>query len=227
MAEIPKGTYPVGCQPDDHGCFDDEPAKLVELGSFAIDRTETTVLAYKECVDAGRCPVPGKGAGCNWGAVGSEDHPVNCIDWTSAAAYCGSVGKRLALGVEWEVAARGLAHPDYPWGDTAPSCDIAAIASDSKDDCSLRGTLPVGRKPRDRSWAGVMDLGGNVREWVSDPYGTDATGSSQERVNRGGSWQMSAGKLFTAHTIGADRFSVKRPDLGVRCAVSKGEDGSD
>jgi formylglycine-generating enzyme required for sulfatase activity len=56
---------------------------------------------------------------------------------------------------------------------------------------------PVGSFPAGISWAGALDMAGNVWEWVADAYGpysaeaqVNPTGpkSGRERILRGGSW---------------------------------------
>jgi serine/threonine protein kinase/formylglycine-generating enzyme required for sulfatase activity len=220
MVVIERGVYPIGCHPDDHGCFDDEKATLADMKSFAIDILEVTVADYAGCVAAGRCPLPGSEAECNSGKANRHDHPINCIDWTAGAAFCSFKGKRLPSSTEWEVAARGRAHPDFPWGDEPPTCARSAVGGGENQDCGLGSTLPVAHRPEDRSWCGALDMGGNVREWTSDAYIGDTQGQTDQRINKGGSWQMAKGQVFTAHTIGADSFSVQRPDMGIRCSVS-------
>jgi formylglycine-generating enzyme required for sulfatase activity len=83
--------------------------------------------------------------------------------------------------------------------------------------------MDVGSRPGDRSWVGVLDLGGNVREWTGSDYaaypGGQADSSSRGKVNRGGSFLMKPGQIDTSHTRGADLPEVARPDLGFRCAA--------
>ena len=92
-------------------------------------KTEVTVRQYRTCVDAKVCSKPEtRQDHCNWDKRGKEDHPVNCINWHQAKAYCESVGKRLPTEAEWEKAARGIDGEVYPWGDSPePSCNNAVV----------------------------------------------------------------------------------------------------
>ena len=85
-------------------------------------------------------------------------------------------------------------------------------------------TAPVGSVKGDRSPFGVMDLGGNVAEWVQDWYRTDyhqMEYSSYSRSLRGASWFL--GGPSVARAPGRDGFSPgnRFGDVGFRCARTK------
>jgi formylglycine-generating enzyme required for sulfatase activity len=208
------------------------------LGPFLMDATEVTVAAYRECVRAGKCkpaPTTVKWDGiaakeretwapyCNGDRADRSDHPVNCVDWKQAAAYCAWAGKRLPSEEEWEWAARNAkAGTPYPWGD-APPGDRACWSGEGNDAGPGRrpGTCAVGSHPQDDA-SGVKDLGGNVAEWTStgDMVATDSRGrgGTPVKIARGGSWaDTDAGKLSAAYRL-LDLPTQRAPDLGFRCA---------
>ncbi|MFM7173994.1 MAG: formylglycine-generating enzyme family protein, partial [Caldilinea sp.] len=165
-----------------------------------IDKYEVTNARYKACVDAGGCTAPGSVASWTrspyYGTSTYADYPVVNVTWHQASAYCAWAGKRLPTEAEWEKAARGSSDTrKYPWGNSAPDCTKTNYRS-CVGDTSRVGSYPSGASPY-----GVMDMGGNVWEWVNDWYSSTyysvspsnnpqgpATGEYGTRVLRGGSW---------------------------------------
>ena len=105
MALIPAGKFWMG-SPAGEGADDERPRHEVYLDAFYIDKHEVTTEAYGKCVSAGKCAKPGTGTYCNRGKSDRGNHPVNCVDWSQAEAYCGWAEKRLPTEAEWEKAAR-------------------------------------------------------------------------------------------------------------------------
>ena len=223
MVEVPAGSFWMGCAPSDTSCGSNEsPYHDVMLDAFFIDVTEVTVSAYGDCVSAGVCTAPGTSSDCNWGVSGREDHPVNCVDWYEAESYCAWAGKRLPAEAEWERAARGTDERIYPWGNTSPDCTLAQYYGCPGETIEV-GSLPAGVSPY-----AVVDMSGNVWEWVSDWYdssyyssspSSNPTGPSSgpSRVIRGGSWGSAAANLRASYRFGfspSDSFVY----VGFRCA---------
>jgi formylglycine-generating enzyme required for sulfatase activity len=172
MKRIPSGTFKYG---------DDKRDKT--LPSFCMDTTEVTVDAYKACPS---CSAPDStGSMCNWGKSDRGNHPINCVDWNQATAYCASVTKRLPTEEEWEYAARGADGRKYPWGDTEPSNQLCWDGEGNDLGKGKRmSTCPVSSYAAGRSPFGLDDMSGNVWEWTSTLYDANKT----DRVLRGGSW---------------------------------------
>jgi formylglycine-generating enzyme required for sulfatase activity len=205
----------------------------VTLDAYYIDATEVTNAEYAQCVAAGACTAPSS-SGSNlhdpyYGNPAYDDYPVIYVSWENASGYCAWAGKRLPTEAEWEMAASGPGDdPRYlPWGMDV-GCSYANYASGTPPcvgDTSEVGAYPTGASPY-----GVLDMAGNVAEWVSDWYDVNYYGSSPYsnpqgpasgtyRVVRGGSW----GSYQSAITVW-ERASALPGEanntIGFRCALS-------
>ena len=227
MIYLHPGTFDMGSESGD---ADEKPVHKVTLTKgFYLDKTEVTVAAYRACVAAGNCSEPDTGKYCNWKKPGREDHPVNCVDWNQATAYCTRESKQLPTEAQWEYAARSGGKPgyNYPWGSADATC-TRAVMNEAGYGCGQASTWPVCSKTAGNSAQEVCDLAGNVYEWVADakaPYAADAitdpsVTSGPSRVLRGGACSSSHGYSLRA----ANRFDyapVTRYDgIGFRCSMT-------
>lgn len=223
----------------------ERPIHDVTVAPFLLDRTEVTVAAYAECVRQGACSAPDGFVSesgryrvfCNWQhPQGRASHPVNCVDFFQAQAFCAWLAKRLPSEVEWEYAARGGERRVFPWGDQAPDasrlnacgplCGKNLIARHFPGvtpmytiDDAWPETAPVGSFPAGASKHGVLDLAGNVWEWTASEYATYDGGIHEpKRVLRGGSW--GGGDPDTERTTKRFRLdpASRAQFLGFRCA---------
>ena len=215
----------------------EQPLHTVTLDAYFIDKYEVTNVRYKACVDAGGCTAPGSVNSVTrspyYGTSTYADYPVLNVTWYQARAFCAWAGKRLPTEAEWEKAARGSSDTrKYPWGDSAPDCTKTNYGL-CVGDTSRVGSYPNGASPY-----GVMDMAGNVFEWVNDFYGENyysvspmsnppgptwssaPWGSHEYRVLRGGSW--SSGDIDVRS---ADRNGIESifwlDHYGFRCVRSQ------
>lgn len=199
--------------------------KKYSVSPFWIDRTEVTVAAFRAFVAAGNSAPHASGSKrlplmCTWELEDNDQLPINCIDWYQAEAFCLWSKKRLPTAIEWGWAARGREEQrHYPWGDEAPSCELAVVDQNTDDEdegCGRNRPWPVGSKPRDVTRDGVLDMLGNISEITS-------TGSTAEerssRLAAGASWATSASIRFpidvASGVTGREGYS---DNGGVRCA---------
>lgn len=220
---------------------DEQPVHTVALDSFWIDQTEVTNGQYRQCEKARACSSPGtliyRGSYTRNPYYGDSDHdnfPVLDVNWSQAAKYCEWAGARLPTEAEWEYAARGPEGAVFPWGNEFDGtllnyCDVGCSfdwAHTAFDD-GYNDTAPVGSYPHGASWCGVLDLAGNVQEWVADWYGDYPSSqqvnplgpsSGDTRVQRGGTWSTTPIYTRNARRNRGDPGS-KHWTAGFRCAM--------
>lgn len=228
LIHIPAGSFTMGYGT---GNADESPAHEVTLDEFWIDRTEVTNKQYALCVRAGSCPEP-----VSYGSYARQDYftnpnyagfPVIYINYEQAQAYCEWAGRRLPTEAEWEKAARGTDERIYSWGNTAPNPDLLNFNRNVGD------TTAVGSYPNGASPYGVMDMAGNVSEWVADWYDPGYYTASLylnppgpvmgiERVLRGGSWEdPNIARIRIVDRISRQPQARSERFIGFRCAVSE------
>lgn len=209
---------------------DELQAHPVVLSDFWIDRTEVTVEAYRRCVEVGVCTTLRHPGAAAW--TRSPELPMTLVTWDEAARFCAWRGARLPTEAEWERAARGWSGRTFPWGNVFNPMltNHGRFAWDplAADD-GFAELAPVGSFPAGATPEGVVDLAGNVEEWVADWYApgyggelaTDPQGpdSGELRVVRGGSFQ-SGHPWLRAAARSYDVPARRRAWRGFRCARS-------
>ncbi|HKP58168.1 MAG TPA: formylglycine-generating enzyme family protein [Polyangiales bacterium] len=208
---------------------DEQPEHEVYLSAYAIDRLEVSNQAYLRCVSAGACAPSGISESDV--RLGRAEHPVAEVSWREAENYCRWVSGRLPTEAQWERAARGDSARTFPWGrvwNPKLANHGAGDGSESEQD-GFRFAAPVDAFPDGHSFYGLLNMAGNVWEFVADRYGAyDAERSGvepqgpregSERVIRGGSWRTAPhGLRATARARIPE--GERRADVGFRCAYA-------
>lgn len=258
---IPAGNFIRG---NDAGNYNEGPLQTVYLDAFEIDRFEVTNIQYSRFLLATDNKPPPYWTGGAYPS-GQADNPVVGISWEDANEYCTWVGKRMPTEAEWEKACRGPDGNLYPWGNrwnrqlanvdhwtsplTQPERDGSPTAwanawnllqaTPGVDQLGLR---PIGSYPAGASYYGVMDMVGNVSEWVYDWYnwGDYSQLPARNPVNlepewnhviRGSAWHDPAADLdqvavSSLCSTRSSAHSISEPRTGFRCARSVNVEGN-
>jgi formylglycine-generating enzyme required for sulfatase activity len=237
MVLLPAATFKMGAtDADDDAMPGEMPQHAATVAAFCLAKTETTVEEYEACVGAGSCTAADviNNPQCNKGVSGRSNHPMNCVDFAQATAYCKAQGARLPTEEEWEYAARGAAGRKYPWGSAAP--DTTRLNACDKDCTDLipkidfmfetsdgwASTAPTGSFPKGATPEGLQDMAGNVAEWTSSrdcPY-PEKSCAEENRIVRGGGWDTMtrASVSGSGRTFGGREPSLRVSGVGFRCA---------
>jgi serine/threonine-protein kinase len=144
MVLVPAGEFLFG-----------QDKQTAHLPAFYIDRTEVPYEAYERFCRETNHPMPP-------GADGERPRdPIVDVTFLDAQQFAKWAGKRLPTSQEWEKAARGTHGRLYPWGDDPESPPPANIGNP-------KGVMQVGSNPDGASPYGVLNMLGNVWEWIDE-----------------------------------------------------------
>jgi formylglycine-generating enzyme required for sulfatase activity len=214
---------------DQIGYWGREPQRRVKVDGFWIDRKEVTVGSFvawlreqrglqmrSSAIELDGEVVAGFGemvlhddAGFH-ARIGFEEGPMIDVTWQGAARYCADRGARLPSGTEWERTARGDGGR-FPWGDGPPACRDAVLSRLGAACPGPERPEIAGRGERDRTREGVLDLVGNVSEWMREAGREPGT-----HEVRGGSYGAS---WVLARPAGRTFHPGRAVDVGFRCAA--------
>lgn len=163
----------------------------------------------------------------------ADHHPVGCVDWCDAYAYCKGVGKRLCGAIgggsndnssyadastsQWYRACSAGGVYQYPYGNTVQTTYCNGAEQWSATYLGLGHSVAVGSLPNcvtsATGYADVYDLSGNVLEWEDSCNGTEQSANCHAR---GGSFDTLSSGLHCGVDDGTMR-KVIYDDLGFRC----------
>jgi formylglycine-generating enzyme required for sulfatase activity len=268
---IKGGTFKMGSSSSESSLFAAKPVHDVTVGDFYIGKYEVTVDQFRTFVDAtGYRTEAEKDAGAsirtgsswvtkrnaNWRNPyfsQTDIHPVVCVSWKDATAYCRwlsrATGKkyRLPTEAEWEFACRAGTRTARYWGDNdvkiyeyANGAHESVKRAGNPPGSAMQGddgydyTAPVGSyKPNP---FGLYDMYGNVWEWCADWHDTtyyerspknnpQGPPSGQTHVLRSGGWYSDPESFCSAHRS-TFKNAAANNIIGFRVAVDATDKGS-
>lgn len=243
MALVPTGTVPVALA--------NGQTAPTQIAAYYLDRFAVTNQQFQRFVDAGgydaleiwprevwpslmkftdRTHAPGPREWENGRyPAGKADHPVVGVCWFEAVAYATWVGKRLPTAAEWQKAAgwpehySGGACTRFPWGDVFDP-ERANIGSNGGGK-----TEPVGARAKGGTPNGILQLTGNVWEWLTErldaiPCHPDESFVASRPMRRiaGGAFDTYFPAEATNQFVTGQPELDRRENIGFRCAVSEG-----
>ena len=250
LVRVPAGEFLMGSDKTvDANAWNNElPQHWVYLDEYLIGKYPVTVAQFATFVAATgyrteyerrnddwtwQCP-RGKGSDVR----SKQQHPVTCVTWNDAVAFCEwlakQTGSRVSLPTEaeWEKAARWDAAKRiariWPWGNRFDARKA------NTNEGGMRDTTSVGTYSADGgdSPFGCADMAGNVWEWCADWYNADeykhrahtvlrnpaGPVSGTWRVMRGGSYANLVRVVRCAFRF-SDQPNIRRDNGGFRVVV--------
>jgi formylglycine-generating enzyme required for sulfatase activity len=239
LVAIPQGWFYMGSKADDRDASGSEkPRHKVTISNpFYLGKYKVTVGQYKRFVEATGYKTEAEKTGDSrlWTSPGfdqTDEHPVVCVSWNDAEAFCRWLAEetgakvRLPREAEWEYSCRTGTTTKFYFGDN--EADIGDYAWHWKN-TNLKGTQPCGLK-RPNAF-GLYDMHGLAWDWCADGKRTykdqdetdpeGPTGAGEPRVVRGGSFVNAPRECRAAARNGGFPPSHLQRNIGFRVLVSR------
>ena len=206
MALVPGGEFLFGSS-----------RSPVKLPAFYMDTTEVSNKAYREFASAASHVLP------DGFAAEAPALPVVNISYPDAKEFCAWAGKRLPDEREWEKAARGADGRNSPWGNNETPANA---------NVGNKGPAPVDSFEAGASPYKILNMTGNVWEWIDHPHTPSAqaiasfgklmkpapTASEPWHYIKGGAFDRTLAEGVTYEWSSVPgRFTS--PTIGFRCAM--------
>lgn len=159
------------------------PVVEIKLSPYWVDKYPVTNARFSEFISSGGYHCEELWTGPGWDFIRSKeiteplywnddawnqrDQPVTGVSWWEALAFARFEGKTLPTEAQWEYAA-GKGEAIYPWGNSAPTAELANYAPGCEPSDLHRKSTVVTAHPRAISRTGCYDMAGNLSEWCID-----------------------------------------------------------
>lgn len=166
MIEISQGDFIMGANEDKEidAEYHEEPERKVSLDTYYIQKTPVTIEQWMIFLDRTRY---------NWKQIDriaktntKKNYPITYVSWYDANYFTSWLqnisGKNYSLPTEaqWEKACRGCNGQLYPLDKE--------YDWEKEFEIYMKGVLPVGHSPNDKTPFGCLDVWQNVSEWCLD-----------------------------------------------------------
>lgn len=212
VGQCPQGMVSVEgnhCPDVEHRCLEwlDPPGKYhafrcAKYASPAICRAPRKPMRF--CIDRDEQKLT---------ASKADPRPSNHVSYLAAKDACAARGARLCTQSEWQFACEGEEMRPYPYGfvrdSNACNIDLTELGRPNGGLKDLRAA--VGAHPKCASPFGVLDLAGNLEEWVTRDVGTGGKATLLK-----GSWWLPGRSTCRATNAGHDEV-YQGTETGFRC----------